>query len=74
MDSPLFACIFIGWCCIGLAAWAGVLIEDSLRASIRTCGRVIFVLSCLGLVTDLGTYAFGNPLVFWRFGWLFGAN
>jgi hypothetical protein len=63
---PLYFYVFIGWFCV-LVAIYGVCSNG--RPILRWS---IVALGAIGLLTDLGACAFGNPATFWKFGWLLG--
>jgi len=71
-DFPLYLCIVIGLGCGGLNFGGWMLIIG--RKRWRLLGWLVLAVSAIGLLTDLGTLAFGRPLSFWRFGWLLGKD
>jgi hypothetical protein len=62
-EPPLYIYIFIGAGCILIGIRGACPARPIYRA-------VVIVLSAIGLLTDLGACALGNPLTFWRFHWL----
>jgi IS1 family transposase len=72
LDLPLYLYIVIGVGCGALNFGGWMLVLD--RRKWRLFGWLALVLSSIGLLTDLGTFAFGAPLAFWRFGWLLGED
>lgn len=64
-ELPLYAHIFIGLGCAGIAI-------GGMCRTIGICRLVLVVLGGIGLLTDYGWCGFGNPVTFWRFHWLWG--
>jgi hypothetical protein len=69
-DFPLYLCVIIGLGCGGVH-FCGLMLIVSKRTLL---GWLIAILPSVGLITDLGTFAFGDPLAFCRFRWLLGES
>lgn len=72
LDFPLYLYVIIGAGC-GILNFSGWTLVIG-RGKWRLLGRLILGASSVGLLTDLGTFAFGSPVAFWRFRWLLGKD
>jgi IS1 family transposase len=72
LDLPLYLYVIVGAGC-GAMNFGGWMLVIG-RRKWHLLGWLALVLSSIGLLTDLGTFAFGTPLAFWRFNWLLGKD
>jgi IS1 family transposase len=70
LDLALYLYIVIGVGC-GVLNFGGWMLVIG-RRKWRLLGWLALVVSSVALLTDLGTFAFGGPLAFWRLRWLLG--
>ncbi len=72
LDLSLYLYVAIGVGC-GILNFGGWMLVIG-RRKWRLLGWLVLVVSSVALLTDLGTFAFGSPLAFWRFRWLLGKD
>jgi IS1 family transposase len=70
LDFALYLYVVIGVGC-GVLNFGGWMLVIG-RRKWRLLGWLALVVSSIALLTDLGTFAFGRPLAFWRLRWLLG--